>query len=114
MKDLNTLEYIGVLNREKVTQPKRIFELLEYEAEDYNTGLEIYKDSELIKSFGNTKDRFPVYSITKSLVSMAVGIAESEGLIKITESVADCLPETFINKLTAASCVFNGFGKFEP
>ncbi len=63
-------------------------------------GLEIYKDSELIKSFGNTKDRFPVYSITKSLVSMAVGIAESEGLIKITESVADCLPETFINKLS--------------
>lgn len=63
-------------------------------------GFEVYKNGELVKSYGNTTDRFPIYSITKSLLSFAVGIAENEGLIKLNESVCKYLPEEYLNSLT--------------
>lgn len=56
-------------------------------------GLEVWNDSQLIKSWGNTNTRFPIYSITKSIVSLAFGIAESEGIISISDKVSKYIPE---------------------
>lgn len=52
-------------------------------------GLEVWNAGSLVKSWGNTTDRFPLYSITKSLVSLAFGIAEAEGVIKLTDRILD-------------------------
>lgn len=56
-------------------------------------GLEVWNDSKLIKTWGNTTDRFPIYSITKSLVSIAFGIAESDGIVSVSDSIAKYVPE---------------------
>ncbi len=63
-------------------------------------GLEIWNKSSLVKSWGNTKDRFPIYSITKSIVSLAFGLAEAEGVISMNAPLADYLPAEYLNTLS--------------
>lgn len=63
-------------------------------------GLEVWNKNSLVKSWGNTKDRFPIYSITKSLVSLAFGLAEAEGVISMNAPLADYLPAEYLNTLS--------------
>ncbi len=55
-------------------------------------GLEIRKNGELLRTYGDTKDnRYPIYSATKSFVSTAAGIAVKEGKFSVKESIYDYL-----------------------
>jgi len=72
-------------------------------------GFEVYKNGNLLKKYGNTTSRFPIYSITKSLLSFAVGIAESEGFINIKESVCKYLPKDYLNALSEEQ--YNSFNQ---
>ena len=44
-------------------------------------GVEVYKKGELINIWGDTSGLHEIYSATKGVVSIAVGIAYDEGLI---------------------------------
>ena len=44
-------------------------------------GTEVYKDNELIHTWGDTSGLHEIFSATKSVLSVAVGIAYDEGLI---------------------------------
>lgn len=65
-------------------------------------GIEIYKAGELIHEYGVTLgERFPIYSATKTITSLAVGMAMDEGKIDIEKSVLCYLPETVTKELSA-------------
>lgn len=64
-------------------------------------GVEVYKDGALINSWGDTTTTlFDIYSATKSILSIAVGIACDRGLFDIDRFVLDYLPEDRVNKMT--------------
>jgi len=64
-------------------------------------GVEVYEDGILSHSFGDTcETRFPIYSATKSILSIAVGIAEDRGLINLNESVLEFLPKNFVQEIS--------------
>lgn len=62
-------------------------------------GAEIYKNNHLLNHFGNTSERFPVYSITKSITSICFGIAENEGLINLYDPLLKYIPDEFKNQI---------------
>ena len=63
-------------------------------------GVEVYKDGELIHSYGDTtKNHYPIYSATKTITSIAVGMAVDEGKLDISKSVLEYLPEDVICRL---------------
>lgn len=56
-------------------------------------GVEVYKDGELVHSYGDTtQNRYPIYSATKTITSIAVGLAVDEGKMDIQQSVLEYLP----------------------
>lgn len=61
---------------------------------DWNVfGVEVYKRGHLIHSYGDTTTtRYPIYSATKTITSIAVGLAVDEGKIDINKSILDYLP----------------------
>ena len=60
-------------------------------------GAEVYEDGILTNSFGDTRDNLhEIYSATKTILSIAVGIAVDEGKIDIGRSVLSFLPENRI------------------
>ena len=60
-------------------------------------GAEVYEDGILTNSFGDTRDNLhEIYSATKTILSIAVGIAVDEGKIDIGRSVLNFLPENRI------------------
>ena len=56
-------------------------------------GTEVYKDNTLIHTWGDTIGLHEIYSATKSVLSVAVGIAYDEGMIDLNRSVVDYLPK---------------------
>lgn len=65
-------------------------------------GLELWQDGKLVSSFGDTqKTRYPVYSVTKAMVSIAVGMASEDGLLNINNSVLRYLPEKYVQAMSA-------------
>lgn len=51
-------------------------------------GAEVYKQGQLLHSYGDTNDRrYPIYSATKSVLSLAVGMAVDEGKFDIARSI---------------------------
>lgn len=60
--------------------------------------MEVYKNGHLLNDYGNTKQRQCIYSITKSIVSIAAGIAENERLIDFSDSILKYLPEDYLKK----------------
>lgn len=62
-------------------------------------GIQLYSDGILLKSFGKINFRYPVYSITKSILSMAAGIAEKEGLINLQDCILKYIPESYLERL---------------
>ena len=71
------------------------FETFVKEIKDNNIkvfGIEQYYDGKLIHSFGDTtKGIYPLHSITKSILSLAVGICADKNIINLSDSVADYL-----------------------
>ena len=64
-------------------------------------GVEVYKDGSLVHSFGDTTEGvYDLYSITKSVLSAAVGIAYDEGLIDLSRCILDYLPKENVKKMT--------------
>lgn len=64
-------------------------------------GVEVYKDGKLVHSFGDTEDGiYDIYSATKSIVSIAVGIAYDRGLIDFSESILKYLPNDKISMIS--------------
>ena len=64
-------------------------------------GAEVYQDGQLIHSFGDTHDGiYDIYSATKSIVSVAVGIAYDRGLLKLDSSILDYLPKEKVDSLS--------------
>ncbi len=65
-------------------------------------GLELWQDGKLEAAYGDTQDtRYPIYSVTKSMVSIAVGMASDDGLLNINDSVLRYLPEKYVQAMSA-------------
>jgi len=63
-------------------------------------GVEVYKAGELIHHWGDTSTKYPLYSITKSILSIAMGIAWDRGLIDFNKSIVEYLPDNGVIKLS--------------
>ena len=66
-------------------------------------GVEIYADVKLIHNYGDTEaNRHPIYSATKTITSIAVGMAVDEGKLDINKSILEYLPANIIEKMPDA------------
>ncbi len=64
-------------------------------------GLELWQDGKLEAAYGDTQNtRYPIYSVTKSMVSIAVGMASSDSLLNINDSVLRYLPEKYVQAMS--------------
>ena len=64
-------------------------------------GVEVYEDSVLTHSYGDTCDCIhEIYSATKSILSVAFGIAYDRGLVDVQKSVLHYLPAAKIGSLS--------------
>ena len=63
-------------------------------------GVEVYENGILTHSFGDTKGIYELYSATKTITSIAAGIAYDEGRIDLDETVLTYLPEDKVSKLS--------------
>lgn len=56
-------------------------------------GVEVYDKGHLIHSYGDTvNNKYPIYSATKTILSIAAGIAMDEGKFHIERSIMDYIP----------------------
>lgn len=63
-------------------------------------GLELYEDGHLTHRYGNTADsKFPIYSATKTITSIAAGIAYDHGKIKLQDSILKYLPPEIVKEM---------------
>ena len=62
-------------------------------------GVEVYQDGKLAHQYGDTWTRYPIYSATKTITSIAVGMAVDEGKLALEKSVLEYLPEQGTGKL---------------
>ena len=65
-------------------------------------GTEVYENCVLTHSFGDTENIHELYSITKAVLSAAVGIAYDEGKIDLERCVLDYLPKENVEKMSAS------------
>lgn len=64
-------------------------------------GVEVYKDGELVHSYGDTTERrYPIYSATKTITSMAVGLAVDEGRMNVNKCILEYLPENVVKRMS--------------
>ena len=64
-------------------------------------GVEVYMDGKRIHQYGDTTEhRYPIYSATKTITSIAVGMAIDEGKLDIHKSVLEYLPESATSKMS--------------
>lgn len=65
-------------------------------------GVEVYVRGELVHSYGDTCDGiYDIYSATKSITSIAVGIAYDRGLINFGDSILKYLPDEKVDGLSS-------------
>lgn len=63
-------------------------------------GVEVYENGKLTHHFGDTKEnRYDIYSATKTIVSIATGIAYDRGIIDLQKSVLEYLPSKIVKNL---------------
>ncbi|MCM1154947.1 MAG: beta-lactamase family protein [Roseburia sp.] len=55
-------------------------------------GIEVYEDGQLVYRYGDTISRFPIYSATKTITSIAAGIACDHGIFDLEKTVLAYLP----------------------
>lgn len=64
-------------------------------------GAEVYKAGQLVHSFGDTvENRHPIYSATKAVTSIAVGMATDEGKLDIDACILKYLPNEIICEMS--------------
>lgn len=64
-------------------------------------GIEVYQDGKLVETYGDTvESRYPIYSATKTITSVAVGIAVDEGRLKLNDYILEYISEKVKNKLS--------------
>lgn len=64
-------------------------------------GVEVYVDGKLLHSYGDTTDtRYPIYSATKTITSITVGMAADEGKLDINKSILEYLPPDVVNSMS--------------
>ena len=64
-------------------------------------GVEVYEQGNLIHQYGNTdKSRFPIYSATKTITSIAAGMAYDQGKIDLEKSVLSYLPAEAVSRMS--------------
>ncbi len=64
-------------------------------------GLELWENGKRTDAFGDTeRTRYPVYSVTKSMVSVAAGMAMEEGLLNECDSVLRYLPGKYVQAMS--------------
>ena len=63
-------------------------------------GVEVYENGILTHSFGDTEGIYDLYSATKTITSIAAGIAYDEGKIDLDETVLTYLPEDKVSKIS--------------
>ena len=64
-------------------------------------GAEVYSSGQLVHSFGDTREtKYPIYSATKSILSIAVGVAWDQGKFDLQKCVLDYLPGRFVSEMT--------------
>ena len=69
-------------------------------------GTEVYKNGELIHSYGDTDENLHlIYSATKTILSIAVGIASDENKFDISRSLLSYLPSDKVSGLSAGQKV---------
>lgn len=65
-------------------------------------GAEVYEAGRLIHRFGDTTEhRYPIYSATKTITALAVGMASDEEKLDIHRSVLDYLPTGVVGEMNA-------------
>lgn len=63
-------------------------------------GVEVYVDGKLSHSYGDTTDtRYPIYSATKTITSIAIGMAVDEGKVDINKFILEYLPPDVVNSM---------------
>ncbi len=62
-------------------------------------GVEAYENGRLIHRCGDKENRHPIYSATKTITSIAVGMAADEGKLDIHRSVLEYLPADKVAKM---------------
>ena len=63
-------------------------------------GVEVYHAGQLLHSYGDTTmTRYPIYSATKTITSIAVGLAMDEGKMDIDKSVLQYLPANVVGQM---------------
>ena len=63
-------------------------------------GVEVYENEKLTHSFGDTEGIHDLYSATKTITSIAVGIVYDEGKIDLEETVLTYLPADKVSKMS--------------
>ena len=64
-------------------------------------GLEVYRKGQLLHSYGDTTEQiYDIYSATKSIVSIAVGICYDRGLIDFEKSILEYLPKDKVGRMS--------------
>ena len=65
-------------------------------------GVEVYENGILTHTYGDTQNSIhDIYSATKTILSIAVGIAIDENMLDINKSILDYLPKTKVENLSA-------------
>ncbi len=64
-------------------------------------GAEVYERGRLIRDFGDTRDAHEIYSVTKSVLSVAMGIAKDRGLIDFERPVTRYIPPWYIGRMSS-------------
>lgn len=65
-------------------------------------GVEVYQDGALVHQYGDPMEhRYPIYSATKTITSIAAGMAADEGKLDISQSVLSWLPKKSSDRMSA-------------
>ncbi len=63
-------------------------------------GIELISEGELVDSYGDTKSLYPLYSATKTILALAVGIAWDRGVFNLDEAVTKYIPASIIEGMS--------------
>ena len=63
-------------------------------------GAEVYEHGRLVHDFGDTRGAHEIYSVTKSVLSVAMGIAKDRGLIGFERPVAEYIPPEYLARMS--------------
>ena len=63
-------------------------------------GVQVYERGSLAHAYGDTKTRYPIYSCTKTILSLAVGMAMDDGKMDIYQPLMHYLPEKAVREMS--------------